>query len=52
VPSNDEKFGFGVLNSDGSPTPAYNCMQDYVKNGNRTTRADCTPYPVQREGIR
>jgi len=52
VASNDEKFGFGVLNSDGSPTPAYNCMQDFVKNSNRTTRGDCTPYPVQREGIR
>jgi hypothetical protein len=48
----DEKYGFGVLNSDGSGTPAYNCVQDFVRNNNRTTRPDCTPYPVQQQGIR
>ncbi len=39
----DEKYGFGVVNPDGSPTPAYLCLQDFVRSGNRITRAECRP---------
>ncbi|HET7768310.1 MAG TPA: hypothetical protein VFN74_06005 [Chloroflexota bacterium] len=32
VGENDEKYGFGVLNSDGSATPAYTCIQDFARD--------------------
>lgn len=41
VPESDEKFGFGMVNPDGSPTPAYTCAGDFVRNRNRTTRPEC-----------
>ena len=30
VPETDEKFGFGLLNPDLSPTPGYACAADFV----------------------
>ena len=41
VPETDEKHGFGVLNADWSRTPAYACAADFVRSGNRITRAEC-----------
>jgi hypothetical protein len=41
VPETDEKFGFGLLNPDLSPTPGYACAADFVKSGNRITRPEC-----------
>jgi polysaccharide biosynthesis protein PslG len=41
VGDQDEKYGFGLVNADGSPTPAYNCVKDYVRSGNKITRAEC-----------
>ena len=43
VPETDEKFGFGLLNPDLSPTPGYACAADFVRSGNRITRAECRP---------
>ena len=33
VPETDEKFGFGLLNPDLSPTPGYACAADFVRSG-------------------
>jgi len=41
VPESDEKFGFGLLNPDLSPTPGYTCAADFVKSGSRITRPEC-----------
>jgi hypothetical protein len=41
TPEIDEKYGFGVVNADGSATPAYTCLSDFVRSGNRITRAEC-----------
>jgi hypothetical protein len=41
VPPADEKYGFGLVEATGSPTPAYTCVADFVRSGNRITRADC-----------
>jgi hypothetical protein len=41
VGETDEKFGFGVVNPDGSPTPSYTCLADFVRSGNRITRPEC-----------
>ena len=39
VGENDEKYGFGVLNSDGSATPAYTCIQDFARDNQINTPA-------------
>ena len=39
----DEKYGFGVVDASGNPLPAYNCMRDFVRNGERITQAACRP---------
>jgi hypothetical protein len=41
VPEADEKFGFGLVDPDGSPTPGYVCAADFVRSGNRITRPEC-----------
>ena len=51
VGANDEKYGFGVLNSDGSATPAYTCIQAYLRNPGALP-GNCSPFPVQQQGIR
>ena len=43
APETDEKYGFGLLNPDLSPTPGYACAADFVRSGNRITRAECRP---------
>jgi hypothetical protein len=40
VQPTDEKYGFGILNSDGGATPAYTCAADYAKNG-KITNGSC-----------
>src|SRR5688500_8762133 len=32
VGENDEKYGLGVLTSDGCATPAYPCIQDFARD--------------------
>lgn len=51
VGEQDEKYGFGVLNSDGSATPAYTCVQAYLRNASALP-GNCSPFPVQQQGIR
>ncbi len=41
VPETDEKYGFGVVESNGNPLPAYTCLADFVRSGNRITRPEC-----------
>ena len=41
VPEPDEKYGFGVLEKDGSPTVAYGCIADFAKSGGKITQAQC-----------
>ena len=31
VPATDEKYGFGLVNNDGSKTPAYNALKAQPK---------------------
>jgi hypothetical protein len=41
VPETDEKFGFGVVQPDGTATAGYRCAADFAKSGNRVTLAEC-----------
>jgi N-acetylneuraminic acid mutarotase len=41
VPETDEKYGFGLVDPDGGPTPGYTCAADFVKSGNRISRPEC-----------
>jgi LysM repeat protein len=41
VPETDEKYGFGLVNADGSRTLAYLCAADFVRSGNQITRSEC-----------
>ncbi len=41
VPESDEKYGFGLLERDGSPTVGYGCIADFAKSGGKITQAQC-----------
>src|SRR5262249_32270776 len=43
-PETDERYGFGILDANGSPLPAYTCAADFVRSGNRITRPECRSY--------
>jgi hypothetical protein len=43
APETDERYGFGILDNNGAPLPAYLCAADYVRNAGRTTRPECRP---------
>ncbi|MDQ3702814.1 MAG: hypothetical protein M3442_18090, partial [Chloroflexota bacterium] len=40
-PESDERYGFGVVDPNGAPLPAYICATDFVRSGGRTTLAEC-----------
>jgi hypothetical protein len=40
-PETDERYGFGIIDANGSPLPAYTCAADFVRSGNRITRPEC-----------
>ncbi len=37
----DEKYGFGVVDAAGNPLPAYTCLRDFVRSGERITLPQC-----------
>ena len=41
VPPTDEKYGFGVVDAAGNPLPAYTCLRDFVRSGERITLPRC-----------
>ena len=41
VPEADEKYGFGLLERDGSPTLAFQCVADFQRSAGKVTQAQC-----------
>ena len=37
----DEKYGFGVVDGAGNPLPAYTCLRDFVRSGERISLPQC-----------
>ena len=41
VPETDEKYGFGLLEANGSPTLSFQCAADFVKSGGKVSQPVC-----------